>query len=97
MSKTPVWEMWSPVKSVERAGEQTQDAAWWLVKVMPLALIHSRPGALRARGRQGAVLHRLSVRGSATAGRFLDAALLDETTRAKVARGNAIAVMHVKA
>lgn len=34
---------------------------------------------------------------SATAGRFLDAALLDETTRAKVARGNAIAVMHMKA
>lgn len=34
---------------------------------------------------------------SATAGRFLDAAPLDETTRAKVARGNAIAVMNMKA
>ena len=34
---------------------------------------------------------------SATAGRFLDAAPLDETTRAKVARGNAIEVMRIKA
>lgn len=34
---------------------------------------------------------------SATAGRFLDAAPLDETTRAKVARGNAIDVIHIKA
>ncbi|WP_237354002.1 amidohydrolase family protein [Xanthobacter sp. YC-JY1] len=34
---------------------------------------------------------------SATAGRFLDAAPLDETTRAKVARGNAIDIMRIKA
>ncbi|MFG1287959.1 hypothetical protein [Xanthobacter versatilis] len=33
---------------------------------------------------------------SATAGRFLDAARLDETPRAKFARGNAID-MHMKA